>query len=191
LPFFAADRPTDVRSKDGFGQETDMRNETRGPQGTGVVDEQDLREREGDRGPALSTADLASSARQQEQRPRPQEHREGAGPAGQGMNESRGGAAGAVQQGAQEHTPLLPEQEVQSLRSRWEEIQVAFVDSPHHAVQEADGLVAEAMKRLAEVFAAERAELESQWSRGQDVSTEDLRQALQRYRSFFGRLLSV
>lgn len=66
------------------------------------------------------------------------------------------------------------------------------VDRPvSRAVERADGLVAEAIKRLAESFANERAKLESQWDRGGDVSTEDLRQALQRYRSFFSRLLSV
>jgi hypothetical protein len=47
------------------------------------------------------------------------------------------------------------------------------------------------MKRLAETFAKERAGLESQWDRGEDVSTEDLRVALQRYRAFFGRLLAI
>jgi hypothetical protein len=50
--------------------------------------------------------------------------------------------------------------------------------------------VAQVMKRLAEVFAEERSSLERQWDRGDDVSTEDLRIALQRYRSFFQRLLS-
>jgi hypothetical protein len=58
-------------------------------------------------------------------------------------------------------------------------------------VQEADGLVAAAMRRLAEMFAKERAGLEGQWDRGDDVSTEDLRLALRRYRSFFGRLLAI
>jgi hypothetical protein len=47
------------------------------------------------------------------------------------------------------------------------------------------------MKRLAEIFASERSQLESQWDKGDEVSTEDLRIALQRYRSFFGRLLSI
>ena len=51
--------------------------------------------------------------------------------------------------------------------------------------------VADAMKRLEEVFAEERAKLEGQWDRKEDVSTEDLRLALRRYRSFFGRILSV
>jgi hypothetical protein len=86
---------------------------------------------------------------------------------------------------------LLPGNEAQDFRSRWEAVQVGFVDSPREAVERADELVAGVMKRLAEVFAAERGDLESQWSRGDDVSTEDLRQALRRYRSFFDRLLSV
>ena len=77
------------------------------------------------------------------------------------------------------------------LRNRWTDIQAGFVDEPRHAVEQADSLVAEAIKRLAETFANERNQLEGQWDRGGDVSTEDLRQALQRYRSFFSRLLSV
>jgi hypothetical protein len=90
-----------------------------------------------------------------------------------------------------ETTPLFPDQELPELRNRWDGIQAGFVDQPRKAVEEADSLVASTMKRLAEVFAQERAKLEGQWDRGDDVSTEDLRLALQRYRSFFHRLLSI
>ena len=65
------------------------------------------------------------------------------------------------------------------------------MDEPRDSVQKADALVAELMKTLAETFAAERKKLEDQWSSGDDVSTEDLRVSLQRYRSFFHRLLST
>jgi hypothetical protein len=88
-------------------------------------------------------------------------------------------------------TPLFPGDELEGLRARWKEIQTAFVDEPRKAVEQADGLVASAMKRLAEVFADERSRLEQQWDRGDNVSTEALRVALQRYRAFFDRLLSV
>ena len=87
--------------------------------------------------------------------------------------------------------PLFPSSEAESFRSRWVEVQTGFVDEPRSAVEQADGLVAEMMKRLAQVFADERGKLEEQWSRGDDISTEDLRQALRRYRSFMDRLLSV
>lgn len=90
-----------------------------------------------------------------------------------------------------EAAPLFPNNELQELRTRWTSIQTAFVDEPRRAVEQADGLVAAAMKRLAEVFAEERSQLEQQWDRGDNVSTEDLRVALQRYRSFFQRLLSI
>ena len=70
-------------------------------------------------------------------------------------------------------------------------MQTGFVDEPRAAVEQADALVAEVMKRLADSFATERQALEQQWSRGDDVSTEELRLALRRYRSFFDRLLSV
>lgn len=91
----------------------------------------------------------------------------------------------------QGNAPLFPSSELDSLRTRWKEIQTAFVDEPRKAVEQADGLVASTMKRLAEVFADERSTLEKAWDRGDSVSTEDLRVALQRYRSFFDRLLSV
>jgi hypothetical protein len=90
-----------------------------------------------------------------------------------------------------ERTALFSPDETNSLRSQWNSIQVGFVDEPRQAVEKADALVAGAMKRLAEVFAAERERLEKQWDRGDSVSTEELRLALQRYRAFFGRLLSV
>jgi hypothetical protein len=87
--------------------------------------------------------------------------------------------------------PLLADEEASGFRSRWNEIQVRFVDEPRGSVQKADSLVVETMERLAETFSDERTRLESQWERGDDVSTEDLRIALQRYRSVFERLLSA
>jgi len=87
--------------------------------------------------------------------------------------------------------PLFAQNDTQDFRSRWEKIQIGFVDEPRKAVEQADELVASAIKRLAEVFAAERQKLESEWDKTDNVSTEDLRIALRRYRSFFDRLLSV
>ena len=98
---------------------------------------------------------------------------------------------GPADANAQRDTPLLAADVVSQLRNQWTDIQAGFVDEPRRAVERADGLVADAIKRLAETFSKERAQLEGQWDRGGDVSTEDLRQALQRYRSFFSRLLSV
>jgi hypothetical protein len=88
-------------------------------------------------------------------------------------------------------TPLFDDAATGELRDRWTDVQSAFVDEPKTAVEQADALVADVMKRLATGFAEERKSLEGQWSRGDDVSTEDLRLALQRYRSFFDRLLSA
>jgi hypothetical protein len=86
---------------------------------------------------------------------------------------------------------LFPDHESDRLRTEWTDIQSAFVDSPRQAVQRADALVANAMQRMAAIFAEERAKIEQQWDRGDDVTTEDLRVVLQRYRSFFDRLLSA
>jgi len=91
----------------------------------------------------------------------------------------------------EKRTALFPERDAADFRKRWTDTQTAFVDEPRSAVQKADALVADVMKRLAESFASERSTLESQWDRGDNVTTEDLRVALQRYRSFFDRLLSV
>jgi len=102
--------------------------------------------------------------------------------------------AGATDDSADADVPepeLLDAAESRELGDRWSEIQTGFVDEPRRAVEEADALVADLMQRLAESFSRERQALEGQWDRGDDVSTEDLRVALQRYRSFFDRLLAA
>ncbi len=142
----------------------------------------------------LSTADLATAGQQRNAQPAPAaEDGPAAGdweaapprPAEQpaGAAQPDGGRPGAA--------PLFAPEEAEPFRQRWSTVQAGFVDEPRRAVEDADGLVAGVIKRLAEVFAEERSRLEEQWSRGGDVSTEDLRVALQRYRSFFDRLLSV
>jgi hypothetical protein len=90
-----------------------------------------------------------------------------------------------------ETSPLFSESEMGEFRSRWSSVQTGFVDEPRRTVEDADKLVASVMQRLAEGFANERSGLEKQWDQGDDVSTEDLRVALQRYRSFFDRLLKL
>ncbi len=89
------------------------------------------------------------------------------------------------------NVPLLSESEAARLRKQWTEYQSQFVDAPKDAVKSADELVAEVMQRVAKEFADRRSTLESRWSRGEDVSTEDLRVALQGYREFFNRLLAA
>jgi hypothetical protein len=88
-------------------------------------------------------------------------------------------------------SPLFPEDELLNFRARWDQAQISFVDEPRQAVEQADNLVANVVKRIAEQFATERSHLEGQWDSGDSVSTEDLRQALRRYRSLFDRLLTV
>jgi hypothetical protein len=133
---------------------------------TQIADETDSQSAEGS---TLSTADVAQAASQQNSAQDVQVENRPAG----------------------ESAPLFDEGETASFRDRWTELQAGFVDDPQQAVKGADALVAEAIQRLAQIFADERNKLESQWSSGGDVSTEDLRVALQRYRSFFDRLLSV
>jgi hypothetical protein len=85
--------------------------------------------------------------------------------------------------------PLFDGNRADELHDRWERLQSRFVDDPRETVQEADALVAELLQELAQGFNDARTRLEDQWSRGDDVSTEELRLTLQRYRSFFERLL--
>lgn len=85
---------------------------------------------------------------------------------------------------------LFPEDELHNFRARWDQVQTSFVDEPRRAVEQADNLVASVVKRIAEQFAAEREKLEHRWDRGDEINTEDLRQAFRSYRSFFDRLLS-
>jgi hypothetical protein len=89
------------------------------------------------------------------------------------------------------HSDLFPNEDLEGYRTQWESIQAGFVDQPRAAVEEADALVSQVVTRLTDVFARERSTLEGQWAKGDNVSTEDLRIALTRYRSFFHRLLSV
>src|SRR5918993_4864279 len=79
----------------------------------------------------------------------------------------------------------------EGFRARWTDVQTGFVDAPRRAVEQADALIAELMQHLARTFADERGRLERQWDRGDDVPTDDLRTAFQRYRSFFERLLAT
>ena len=86
---------------------------------------------------------------------------------------------------------LFPAAEITRLRAQWTEIQAGFVDEPRSAVKSADTLVGDVLKSLSETFANERSRLEGQWDREGDVTTEDFRVALRRYRAFFDRLLSL
>jgi hypothetical protein len=87
--------------------------------------------------------------------------------------------------------PLLAAEDAEGFRARWTDIQTGFVDAPRQAVEQADALVAELMQHLARTFADERGRLEGHWDRGDDVPTDSLRDAFQRYRSFFERLLAT
>ena len=113
-------------------------------------------------------------------------------PLTRGRSESEGQADAPTDDStAQEQEPLLSEDQAEGFTKRWREIQVGFVDEPRDSVAQADTLVADLMQQLAASFSDERERLEQQWDSGADVSTEDLRVALTRYRSFFDRLLSA
>jgi hypothetical protein len=86
---------------------------------------------------------------------------------------------------------LFGKDELSGFRGRWDEIQASFVDEPRQSVEQADALVSDLVQRLTAGFSETRSGLESQWSQGEEASTEDLRVALTRYRAFFNRLLAA
>ncbi len=128
----------------------------------------------------LSTADLAAPRKA----PDGQDGSAGPGSVDRDADGRSGDAAGR-------RALLFGDGDANTFRQRWVEVQAAFVDDPQRAVQEGDALVAEVMQHLARVFSTEKERLESDWKQGRDAGTEDLRQAFQRYRSFFDRLLSL
>jgi hypothetical protein len=138
----------------------------------------------------LTTADLAHADEKQYQ-PKPASTAEIQTVSNEDHPDANRSASPSDDRGGEPIAALFPTSEAGSMRSRWEQIQVRFVDEPRGAVQQADQLVAEAIKRLAEGFAGQRKKLEDQWGRGDNVSTEDLRISLRSYRSFFERLLAV
>jgi hypothetical protein len=122
--------------------------------------------------PELTTADLANAA---EARERDRQQHVEIGPASHD----------------DQPMAMFSDEQLRDFRTRWDQIQAGFVDEPRGAVERADVLVADAISKLAEGFARTRGELEEQWKRGGTVSTEELRQALKHYRSFFTRLLKT
>jgi hypothetical protein len=135
---------------------------------------------------AENQADTASATTETDRESRAETGGRESGPA-----TSANGGPASTDQLASDAPDLLPREANADFQSRWETIQTGFVDEPRQTVEQADELVAQVMRQLAEGFAAERERLEQQWGRGEDVSTEDLRIALQRYRSFFQRLLAA
>jgi hypothetical protein len=123
----------------------------------------------------------------------------GAGTSGAGDRGMSGGMSGGTDggmSGGTEGRPgsdvaLLDASDADGFRQRWGDAQTRFVDDPREAVRTADALVAELMQSLAQGFDQHRQQLETQWNSGGEADTESLRQALQRYRSFFDRLLST
>jgi hypothetical protein len=97
----------------------------------------------------------------------------------------------ATTERSEELAPLFDSGRAQDYRSRWESLQIRFVDDPRSTVEEADALVKDLLDDLSSSFGKARSKLEEQWSEGEDASTEDLRLALRQYRSFFERLLAL
>ncbi|MFC5136616.1 hypothetical protein ACFPK1_00080 [Actinomycetospora rhizophila] len=106
---------------------------------------------------------------------------------------SAGGASGGGASGddryAGEGSTIIDPQRAEHWRSQWEDVRMMFVDQPRDAVARADGLVGEVLDELARTFTQQRSELDP--NAVGDPSTEELRRAVQRYREFFDRLLTL
>jgi hypothetical protein len=101
-------------------------------------------------------------------------------------------ADGGEREAREDLVELFNPELASQFRSRWDAVQIGFVDDPKSAVQQADELVAQVMTSLADTFAKERSGLEKViGDTDGSASTENLRMALRRYRSFFQRLLSL
>jgi hypothetical protein len=103
--------------------------------------------------------------------------------------EARTDADRQADAGLRQRTTLIEPDRAESYNSRWNELKGEFVDDPSRAVRGANELVGEVLDELEELFRRQRADLEHGLD-SEQTSTEDLRQALGRYRSFFDRLLS-
>jgi hypothetical protein len=128
----------------------------------------------------LTTADLAAASEQHEQPD---------GSARDAERHTRRADANATRD--EELAALFPAEAANDFRARWDAVQISFVDDPARAVREADELVAQVMKSLADSFAGERTSFEAEVKQADNASTESMRVALRRYRSFFQRLLSL
>jgi hypothetical protein len=129
----------------------------------------------------LTTADLANAGKP----PRRE------APGDEEKSATHAATRGAQPRPAEELAPLFVPAAAADFRAEWDAIQIGFVDDPRKAVRRGDELVARVMKSLAESFSQERVALEKQLGAGAEASTENLRVALRRYRSFFERLLSL
>ena len=127
----------------------------------------------------LSTADLAAAGTRQQQPVAAEE------PIDDGVDHD------LRREHEDELAQLFPPEIADDFRARWDEVQIGFVDDPSRAVREADELVAQVMQSLADSFAKARSGFEGEISQAGNASTESMRVALQRYRSFFQRLLSL
>ncbi|WP_431963733.1 hypothetical protein [Actinacidiphila sp. bgisy160] len=149
--------------------------------GSGLATE-DLAETHAPSGPPQERSDAASRA--------PEYPGESTGARGEPPPDDTVGAP-TPDTSADEVPELLGPEDEENFRARWQRIQSEFVDDPRDAVHAADELVADVMQKLASTFAQHKQGLEGQWTRGEEVNTEELRTALRRYRSFFNRLLSA
>lgn len=134
---------------------------------------------------SLTTADLAGAAEEHHAR------HQAAQDVKRDVREAKAEAHAAHAANEEKLAPLFTPQVCDEFRHRWDQVQFSFVDDPKRAVREGDELVAQVMKSLAQTFSQERTRLEKELGQNDASSTENLRVALQRYRSFFQRLLSL
>jgi hypothetical protein len=101
------------------------------------------------------------------------------------------GQVSALPRITQENARLFDDAVIRDFSAGWDQVQSVFVDNPRHAVELADAMVSAVVKRIADQFSQEHTKLEKQWSCGENVSAEELRQTFKRYRALSDRLLAI
>jgi hypothetical protein len=92
---------------------------------------------------------------------------------------------------APELGPLFADRDAHSLRDRWRDLQLRFVDDPKAATEEAAGLVDEAVEALAASIRRQKEQLTDAAGADTAHDTERLRVRLRTYRDFLDRLLAL
>ena len=87
--------------------------------------------------------------------------------------------------------PLFSPDAARDFRASWDAVQIGFVDDPQQAVRKPDELVRQVLETLTQSFSVDRGAADGGTTGAEQATTEQLRMALRRYRSFFQRLLSL
>ncbi|MBV9513612.1 MAG: hypothetical protein JO280_06185, partial [Mycobacteriaceae bacterium] len=182
------DQPADVRANAEPGADTPVNPTAESGQQTSATEQssqgQSLGEQHGE-GPAAGSPPGRTAYENAGTNPPPADagpSTQSAPPTAESSSATESPSVSPARSGRDAETSLFSNDDTSGFHSRWLDIQATFVDDPRECVQRADGLVSDVINQLTAGFAEARTNLEQQWGRGEDASTEDLRLTLKRYR---------